>query len=188
MGLCWILVFDSHGVFFTKKKYPSSTPEEDVTHHTHSGLLQLFSCALVERSCWLIFTRWPHSCSALPSALNEQEKLAKYTRTPNTQVEKNNFRIHFCTSKAQLRYIIWFAKTSCFSQFYRWVSEASGGQDTRLRSHRANGWVGFGVPSIPPDHKPLHHEQHYMLMVSLVSGATGFLRKGKLFNRPGKPL
>lgn len=55
MGLCWILLFDSHRVFFTKKKYPSFTPEEDLTHHANSGLLQLFFCALVERSCWLIF-------------------------------------------------------------------------------------------------------------------------------------
>lgn len=131
--------------------------------------------------------RWPRS-SALTSALNEQGKQPKYTCTPNTQAKKNYFRIHFHTRKVQLRYIMWFSKRSCFTQFYNGVSEANGGQDACLRSRRANSWAGFGVPGIPLDHKPLCCEQHCMLMVSSVSVATSFLSKGKLLRQACKAL
>ena len=171
--------------FFTKKKYPFFTPEKDLTHHAKSGLLQLFSCVPVERCCWLIFMSWPCSFSALSSALNEHKKLPKHTSIPNTPAKNTTTRIFFFfffffARKAQLRYIIWFPKRSCLTQFYCWVSKARGGQDTCRRSVRANSWVWFRVPCIPLHHQPLRPEQHYVLMLSLVSVVTSFLSKDRL--------
>lgn len=45
----------------------------------------------------------------------------------------------------------------------------------------------FGVPGMSLDHKPLCWEQHCLLMVSSVSGATGLLSKGRLQVWPAKP-